>query len=99
MQTTPKQSDRLDIEPAAEALRQQKIARRIKDIPKMYRKIYEKAVIDSSKPAAINAFCLECVCWQKNEIINCSCLVCPLYGVRPFVKSRRSAKTTDVKGR
>jgi len=67
-------------------IRNQKIDRRIKDIPKIYRKIYEKAVINGSKPAAIKAFCLECVCWQKNEIINCTSLDCPLYAVRPFLK-------------
>jgi hypothetical protein len=67
-------------------IRNQKIDRRIKDIPKIYRKIYEKAVINGSKPAAIKAFCLECVCWQKNEIINCTSLDCPLYAVRPFIK-------------
>jgi hypothetical protein len=67
-------------------IRNQKIDRRIKEIPKIYRKIYEKAVINGSKPAAIKAFCLECVCWQKNEIINCTSLDCPLYAVRPFLK-------------
>jgi len=67
-------------------IRDQKIARKIKDIPKIYRKVYEKAVINGSKPAAIKAFCLECVCWQKNEIINCTCVTCPLYLVRPFLK-------------
>jgi hypothetical protein len=72
--------------------RQQKIKCRILEIPKKYRKIYKKAVETNSKAAAIEAFCLECVCWQKNEIINCSCLTCPLFGVRPFLKSRQSAK-------
>ena len=77
----------------AEALkRQQKIERKIKDIPRMYRKIYEKAVTGSSKPAAVKAFCLECVCWQKNEIINCTAVTCPLYAVRPFVKRRRKTR-------
>ncbi len=92
MQTMPNQSDRLEIKPAEEVLRQKKIARRMKDIPKMYRKIYEKAVTGQSKPAAIKAFCLECVCWQKKEIIHCTSVVCPLYSVRPFVKTRKSKK-------
>jgi hypothetical protein len=72
--------------------RNQKIARKLKDIPEIYREIYEKAVIGGSKPAAIKAFCLECVCWQKNEIINCTCVTCPLYLVRPFVKSHKNPK-------
>jgi hypothetical protein len=56
------------------------------EIPKKYRKIYKKAVETNSKNEAIKALCLECVCWQKNEVINCSCLACPLYGLRPYKK-------------
>jgi hypothetical protein len=75
------------------ALRKQKIACRLAEIPKKYRKIYKKAVETNSKPEAIKAFCLECVCWQKNEIINCSCLACPLYGLRPFIEQERGKRT------
>jgi hypothetical protein len=67
-------------------LRKQRIAHRIAEMPKKYRKIYRKAVEDNNKNAAIQAFCLECVCWQKNEIVNCPCLACPLYGLRPYTK-------------
>ena len=77
-------------------IRNQKIARKIKEIPKIYRKIYGKAVINGNKPAAIKAFCLECVCWQKNEVINCTYVTCPLYLVRPFIKSQpKRQKGTD----
>jgi hypothetical protein len=70
----------------------QKIALRIGEIPKKYRKIYRKAVEDNNTTAAIKSFCLECVCWQKIEVINCSCPACPLYGVRPFLNLRQPAK-------
>jgi hypothetical protein len=80
------------------ALRRQKIASRIEEIPKKYRKIYKKAVESNSKAAAVKALCLECVCWQKNEIINCPCLACPLYGVRPFTESRQPAKNDGFCG-
>jgi hypothetical protein len=70
----------------SETNRQQKIKNRIAEIPKRYRGIYKKAVETNSKTAAIKAFCLECVCWQKDEIANCSSLSCPLYGIRPFKK-------------
>jgi hypothetical protein len=66
--------------------RQQKIKNRIAEIPKRYRGIYKKAVETNNKAAAIEAFCLECVQWQKGEVADCSCLVCPLYGLRPFKK-------------
>jgi hypothetical protein len=72
--------------PDLELLRKQKVASRIAEIPKKYRKIYRKAVQDNNKNAAIQSFCLECVCWQKNEITNCSCLACPLFGLRPYAK-------------
>ncbi len=78
--------DRQEVKPETELLKQQKIARRLAEIPKKYRRIYKKAVETNNKAAAIEALCLECVCWQKNEVVNCSCLACPLYGVRPFVK-------------
>ena len=84
---------------AKELLREEKIACRMEEIPKKYRKIYKKAVENRSKSAAIKAFCLECVCWQKNEVINCSCLTCPLYGVRPFTKSPQVAKNDRYSGR
>jgi hypothetical protein len=80
------------------ALRRRKIASRIEEIPKKYRKIYKKAVETNSKAAAVKALCLECVCWQKNEIINCPCLACPLYGVRPFTESRQAAKNDGFCG-
>ena len=75
-----------------EKVRQEKISKRIAQIPKPYRKDYEKAVTGGSKAAAIKAFCLECVCWQKNEIINCTAVTCPLYAVRPFVKKVENGK-------
>ncbi|MFA5291419.1 MAG: hypothetical protein WC496_00120 [Phycisphaerae bacterium] len=68
-----------------ENVRQEKISKRIAQIPKPYRKDYEKAAINGSKPAAIKAFCLECCAWQENEIINCTAVTCPLYAVRPFI--------------
>jgi hypothetical protein len=70
--------------------REQKIAGRMKEMPKVYRKIYEKAVAGNSKAAAIKAFCLECCMWQKNEIINCTSLACPLFAYRPLFKSAKS---------
>jgi hypothetical protein len=73
-------------------LRRQKISNRTADIPKKYRKIYKQAVETNNKSAAIKAFCLECVGWQKKEVINCSCLACPLFGLRPFMESRQLLK-------
>ena len=51
---------------------------------KIYRATYNKAVTGKSLRAAINAFCLECVCWQRKEIQLCTSLSCPLFAVRPY---------------
>jgi len=73
----------------SETVRQQKISKRIAQTPKVYRKTYEKAVAGNSKAASIKAFCLECCMWQKNEIINCTSLACPLFPYRPLFKSSK----------
>ena len=72
-----------------EEIREQKIARRLKDMPKKYQKYYKKAVEGNSKASAIKAFCLECCMWQKNEVINCTSLACPLFSYRPLIKSSK----------
>ena len=64
--------------------RQAKMAERRAQMPRSYRATYDKAIKGKSLRAAINAFCLECVCWQIEEIRNCTVLACPLYTVRPY---------------
>jgi hypothetical protein len=68
--------------------RQAKIAERRKQIPKLYRGIYDKAVTGRSRKAAMHAQCLECCGWQVKEVFLCTDLGCPLYPYRP--KSRVS---------
>ena len=64
--------------------RQDKIAERREQMPRSYRAYYDKAVSGKSLRASINSFCLECVCWQIEEIRKCTDLACPLYAVRPY---------------
>jgi len=73
--------------PAMQALRKQRIENRVKEIPKKYRKLYKKAMETNNEEAAIEALCLECICWQKKEVVNCSYLTCPLFGVRPYTRN------------
>jgi len=73
------------------AKRQEMIARRCKQIPKLYRGIYEKAVTGKSRKAAMHAFCLECVCWQIKEVFLCTDLGCPLYPYRPISRASQGA--------
>ena len=68
--------------------RKEQIAERRAQIPSKYRAIYDRAVTAKSLRAAVNAQCLECVCWQRKEITLCTDLACPLYAVRPYQSSR-----------
>jgi len=68
--------------------RRVKIADRRKQIPKLYRGIYDKAVTGRSRKAAMHAFCLECCGNQIQEVYLCTDLACALYPYRP--KSRVS---------
>ena len=64
--------------------RNDKIQNRRSFIPKAFRGIYDRAVSGSSLRAAVNAQCLECVCWSTQAIRDCSDVGCPLHAVRPY---------------
>ena len=70
--------------------RQKQIEQRRAEMPRSYRATYDKAVKGKSLRAAINAFCMECVCWQIDEVRNCTDLACPLYAVRPYQRSAQN---------
>ena len=71
--------------------RQEMIAEHRKQIPKVHRTNYDKAVRGRSMKAATKAFCLECVQWQKEEVRLCTSLACPLYPYRPYHESSKQA--------
>ena len=71
--------------------RQQKIAQRRAQIPEIHRANYDRAMRGKSMKAAIKAFCLECVGWQKEEVRLCTSLACPLYPYRPYKNSSKQA--------
>lgn len=64
--------------------REAQIAERRAQMPRAYRATYDRAVRGKSLRAAINAFCLECVCWQIREVRVCTDEACPLWVVRPY---------------
>lgn len=64
--------------------REEKIAERRAQIPRAYRANYDRAIAGKSLRAAVNAQCLECVCWQRKEVTLCTDLACPLHAVRPY---------------
>ena len=67
--------------------REAQIAERRSQMPRKYRAMYDRAVSGRSLRAAVNAQCLECVCWQSREVTLCTDLACPLYAVRPYRSS------------
>ena len=71
------------------SLRQEAVNKRLAIIPVKCRNVYLKAVEGKSKSAAIKAFCLECVCWLREEITECTDLACPLWANRPFRKRKK----------
>lgn len=62
---------------------QEQIAERQKQMPKLYRATYDRAIRGKSRKSAVNAFCLECCGWQIKEVYLCTDLGCPLYPYRP----------------
>ena len=57
---------------------------RLKEMPATNRRTYAKACLGHSRPAAIKAFCEECVCWVREEVRLCTAKACPLYPYRPY---------------
>jgi len=49
----------------------------------LFRRVYAEKV---SPRQAIKAKCLDCTCWQRAEITNCTVETCPLHDFRPFQK-------------
>ncbi|MBA7554728.1 hypothetical protein ES705_47359 [subsurface metagenome] len=74
--------------------REEQIAERREQMPKIHRANYDKAMKGRSMKAATKAFCLECVCWEKEEVRLCTSLACPMYPYRPYKNNsnKRSEK-------
>ena len=70
---------------------QKPIAERLKQIPKLYRSLYKRAMTGKSRKAAMHAQCLECVGWQIKEVHACSDIGCSIFPYRP--KPRTSQET------
>ena len=55
----------------------------LKKVPENYHKEVEKAR-EGSLRAAVKLRCLDCACWQTEEVRQCTCIACGLYPHRPF---------------
>lgn len=59
-----------------------------KSIPKHYWKLYFDLIAKNhnKKTKAIQAKCLDCCCYVREEITQCTVTTCPLYNMRPYQK-------------
>ena len=53
-----------------------------RDIPRKYRKLYQKAINNNSRKTAIRMFCIECVGYEGKEVPLCTDKGCPLFKYR-----------------
>jgi len=66
------------------ALNHPQVAKRLKQMPKLYRDIYRRAITGKSLSSATKAQCLECTGWVRKEVNLCTDEGCPLYPYRPY---------------
>jgi hypothetical protein len=76
---------------STENFRAERIRKHRADIPRIHRKTYDKAMQGKSLKSAIKAFCLECCCWQKEEVRLCTSFACPLFLYRPYKENSKHA--------
>jgi len=72
--------------------RTERVRKHRADIPKIHRKTYDRAMQGRSLKSAVKSFCLECVCWQKEEVRKCTSLACALYPYRPYRVSKQASE-------
>ena len=74
-------------------MQREQIAQRRADMPKQYRKLYDRVVAGKASPRdAIKMQCLECFGWVKIEMVRCDSCACPLFGHRPYQKLVKSPR-------
>ena len=68
----------------------EKVAKRAETVSPKYRIGYLRAAAGKVSPReAIKAKCLDCCCWQREEVAHCTVVCCPLWRYRPFQPSRK----------
>jgi hypothetical protein len=54
--------------------------------PKVYPLFFKVYAGQTPLSKAVKAKCLDCSCWQPDEITNCMVFTCPLWAHRPYQK-------------
>ena len=69
-------------------------------VPMSARGIVQRAFARTASPrAAIKAKCLDCCCFDRDEVANCNVILCPLHPYRPFQNARKpigSARGSEI---
>lgn len=64
-------------------------------VPTSARGIVERAFAGTASPrAAIKAKCLDCCCYDRAEVAECTVTRCPIHAYRPFQKQARKPSKT-----
>ena len=73
--------------------RAERIAERRADMPKRYRKLYDKVMAGKASPRdAIRMQCLECYAWVQTETKKCDNYACALFCYRPYQNPPKSPR-------
>ena len=65
---------------------EQQVQDRLEAMPVTCRGVYQRAMTGKSRGAAVKAFCLECVGWNRKSVRDCTSPACPMFLYRPFRK-------------
>lgn len=69
----------------------EQVKKRLREIqsrtPVLYPLFYRVYARQTGLAKAVKAKCLDCACWQRQEITFCRVTTCPLHAFRPFQKA------------
>ena len=57
---------------------------RLNHIPESQKGIFTRVYSGAGRALAVKAKCLDCCCYQRDQVRNCQSTACPLYAFRPF---------------
>jgi hypothetical protein len=61
----------------------------IESLPPAYKKVFLEVFVGAkSFPKLLKAKCLDCTCYQREEITLCQVRLCPLWKYRPYQKKQ-----------
>lgn len=61
-----------------------RILRHAETVPVRYLRLYITAMSERGYKAAVKLHCLECVCWQREELRRCVSVHCVFHRCRPY---------------